>query len=419
MTDPTTGPSSPLNDAVIIGGGLVGASLALALGQAGLRVVVIEAHPLDTEAQPSFDDRALALAWGSRLIFEALEVWPDIATEAEPIRRIHVSDRGRFGATRMSAEEEGVQALGYVVVARAVGRALMARLSALESVSYRSPARFRDLRIDVDRVTVRVEGVDGSEELAAQLLIAADGARSPVREALGIGERVRDYGQTAVTTNVLTAAPQTGLAFERFAESGPVAMLPMREGRYGVVWTVEASRQQEVMGLADEAFAAALQRHFGYRLGRILRVGRRSAYPLVQVLAEEQVGPRAVIIGNAAHALHPVAAQGFNLSLRDVATLAELIVDAVGEGADPGEAAVLERYLARRRNDHRAVTGFSDLLVALFSNRLPGLAQLRGLGLVAVDLVGPLRHGLARRAMGLGRPAARLARGLADRSAAR
>lgn len=411
--------SSASFDVAIVGGGLVGASLALALGQAGVRVAVIEAHPLDTGAQPSFDDRALALAWGSRLIFEALGVWSEIRTEAEPIGRIHVSDRGHFGATRMSAEEEGVEALGYVVVARAIGRALMSRLAGLESVSYRAPARFRQLRIDADRVTIQVEGAQGQEELDAGLLIAADGARSPVREALGIGERLRDYGQTAITTNVLVSAPQAGLAFERFAASGPVAMLPMREGRYGVVWTVESSRQEEVMGLSDDAFAAALQWHFGNRLGRFLRVGRRSAYPLVQVLAEEQTGTRAVVIGNAAHALHPVAGQGFNLSLRDVATLAELIVAAVGEGSDPGEADLLERYEARRRSDHRAVTGFSDLLVALFSNRLPGLSQLRGLGLVAIDLVGPLRHGLARRAMGLGRSPLRLARGITDRPAAR
>jgi 2-octaprenyl-6-methoxyphenol hydroxylase len=407
------------HDVVIVGGGLVGASLALALGQSGVRVAIVEAHRLDAEAQPSFDDRALALAWGSRLIFEALGLWADIAPEAEPIRRIHVSDRGHFGATRMAAEEEGVEALGYVVVARAIGQALMARLEKLANIDYLAPASFETLEIEADRVVLHARGESVPHAISASLLVAADGARSPVREALGIAERVRDYGQTAITTNVTTSAPRPGLAFERFAASGPVAMLPMREGRYGVVWTVDIDRQEEVMVLDDDAFAEALQGHFGYRLGRLLRVGRRSAYPLVQVLAEEQVRPRAVVIGNAAHALHPVAGQGFNLSLRDVAALAELIIDAVARADDPGAQPMLERYQARRRGDHRAVTLFGDLLVGLFSNRVPGLAQLRGLGLVGMDLIDPLRHALARRAMGLGRPAMRLARGVARRPRSR
>jgi 2-octaprenyl-6-methoxyphenol hydroxylase len=406
-------------DVVIVGGGLVGASLALALGRGGVRVAIVEAHAVDAEAQPSFDDRALALAWGSRLIFDALGLWEEIAPEAEPIRRIHVSDRGHFGATRMAAEEEGVEALGYVVVARAIGQALMRRIETQEAVDYLAPASFEALQTQAQGVTLHARTGTDRLALSARLLVAADGARSPVREALGIAERVRDYGQTAVTTNVQTSAPRPGLAFERFAASGPVAMLPMREGRYGVVWTVDLDRQDEVMALDDAGFAEALQAHFGYRLGRIERVGRRSAYPLVQVLAEEQVRPRAVVIGNAAHALHPVAGQGFNLSLRDVAALAELIIEAVDHDDDPGAEPMLERYLERRRGDHRAVTIFGDLLVGLFSNRVPGLAQLRGLGLVGLDLIDPLRHALARRAMGLGRPAMRLARGLSRRPAAR
>lgn len=398
-------------DIAIVGGGMVGASLACAVAGLGWRVAVIEAHCIDAADQPSFDDRGIALAEGSRRILQSMGVWPALKAHAEPIRRIHVSDRGHFGATRLQASEEGVTALGYVVESRVMGQVLHDLLQELENVDYLCPWRLQDLDCHDQGHQLTLENDETRRRLNARLVVAADGSRSRVRQLLGIPAGGRDYGQTAIITNAVTARPHQGTAYERFTDTGPLAFLPLTRQRSSVVWTVRTEQAEALMTLPDAAFTARLQARFGYRLGRIVRIGRRETYPLRLLQAERLTAPRAVLIGNAAHSLHPVAGQGYNLCLRDVALLAEQL-QAVRE-RDPGDPQMLAAYAASRQADYRDVIRMTDGLVELFSNDAPLLGHARAAALVLLDLLPPGRHWLARQSMGLrARPASRLGMGL-------
>ncbi len=395
-------------DVLIAGGGMVGASLALALGGRGLRLGVVEPQPFDAAIQPSYDDRAIALGYGSRRILEAIGVWPRLAGVAEPILRIHVSNRGHFGLTRLDHGEEAVDALGYVVTGRELGAALLPALDEAEGVRLLCPARIRGLRVGPDWVDLD----DGAGPLRTRLLVAADGGRSQIRELLGIAVREWTYGHHALIANLTPERSHGGTAFERFTDTGPLAMLPMSEGRCALVWTLGDQDVESVMALDDATFLAQVQERFGYRLGRLRQVGRRSAYPLRQVYAREQVRPRVALIGNAAHTVHPVAGQGFNLGIRDVAALAEVIAGALVRGEDIGDLGVLDRYTAWRRSDHRRVLLATDVLARLFINPLRSVAVLRNLGMLGIDLIPAAKHLLARQAMGLSGRLPRLARGI-------
>lgn len=397
-------------DIAIAGGGMAGLSLAAALGPLPLSVVVIEPVAPGAEAQPSFDSRTTALSAGSRRVLAGIGVWAGIAADATPIRRIHVSEQGAFGFARLTAEEQGVAALGYTIENRLLGRALRARCAALRRLGF---------------VAAGVRGVapaDGGLRLAtdagdvvARLVVAADGAQSEVRRALGIECASSDYRQHAVIAHVDTERFHDYTAYERFTPEGPIAVLPIGEGRSAVVWTLPPERARHALGMDDAAFIAELQRAFGMRLGRITRVGRRQSYPLALTRSGALTAPRAVVLGNAAQGLHPVAGQGFNLALRDVAALAELLAEAVaaqGDGADPGAAGLLERYAEWRRPDREAVIRFTDALVRGFGTPLPPIAALRRLGLLAFDLLRPVKRAFARRTMGLAGRQPRLVRGL-------
>lgn len=400
------------NTVTIVGGGLVGASLACALATAGVRVGVIEAFPPEAEAQPSFDDRQIALAPATQRIFEALELWPAIAVEATPIREIHVSDRGGFGITRMSAAEEGLEALGHILPSRRLGAVLFQRLRSLPEVTLYCPAEARDVTVDEATATVRIESGAEMRSLSAHLLAVCDGARSRIRERLGIRLRERSYRQVAVIANVTPERNPGGRAYERFLPGGPLGVLPAGGGRCAVIWTVPADEADAVLELNEQEFLARLQEQFGYRLGRFLAAGKRSAYPLAALAAERCAAPRALIIGNAAHTLHPVAGQGFNLAMRDVAVLAELVADALAAGGDPGEPWLLARYQRLRRVDYQRTLAFTDGIVRIFSNRLPGLTLARNLGLLLLELFPGSRQALMRQAMGRSGWLPRLARGL-------
>jgi 2-octaprenyl-6-methoxyphenol hydroxylase len=401
-------------DILIVGGGMVGASLAAALTPLALRIAVVEAWPPASRAQPSYDDRSTAVAQGSRRIFDAMGCWRALAGDATPIERIHVSDRGRFGFTRIVAKEVGAEALGYVVENRLMGQALWQRLRAADSVDLLCPARVTGLDVQPDRVLVDVErdGADGIT-LRTALVVAADGARSPIRAQLGIGTWSHDYEQTALIANVTSCAPHRNEAFERFTDDGPLAMLPLSEGRCSLVWTLPPDAASRIAALSEADFLAALQSAFGYRLGRLTRVGQRNSYPLRLVRANRQFVGRVLLIGNAAHSLHPVAGQGFNLGLRDVASLADVLADAVAAGDDPGSPAVLERYRAWREEDHERVVSFTDSLVRLFTNPLGAVKAARGLGLLGLDLLPGAKMRFARQSMGLSGRLPRLARGIA------
>ncbi len=391
---------------------MVGASLALALAATARRVLLIEAHVPDSNAQPSFDDRTTALGNGSRRVLETLGVWPHLAAHAAQVTEIRVSDAGHAGAARLQAAEQGLEALGYVVPNRQLGLALWQQLAARPSIAIRNPARLSELRLDADlaRLTINAARAGGgvSESIEARVVVAADGAQSLVRAAAGIGAEVEDYEQVAVVVHVATDMAATGIAFERFTATGPLAVLPLTDGRYTVVWTLAPDRARDMCALDAAAFSAALQQDFGWRIGRIVRVGARAAYPLRLSRAERMTGTRTVLVGNAAQALHPVAGQGFNLGLRDAALLAEILAAA----PDPGTPAVLECYERRREADRRGMIGFTDGLVRLFGSDRPALAVARNLGLALFDLAPGAKRAMSRLSWGFGGDTPRLLRGL-------
>jgi len=393
-------------DVAIAGGGMVGLSLAAALAKLPLEVVVIEPVTAEADEQPSFDSRTTALSTGSRRVLEGIDAWTAIAGQATPIRRIHVSERGVFGTATLTAAEQGVASLGYTIENRLLGKALREGVAAFPRLRIRH-ARVVELQPGGDAVRL---STDAGEIHEARLVVAADGAQSAVRAALGIEAGVSDYGQHAIVAHVDTARFHDYTAYERFTPDGPLAVLPIVEGRSAVVWTLAPESARRVLALDDRAFLVGLQEAFGLRLGRFTRVGRRQSYPLALTRAERLTAPRAAILGNAAQALHPVAGQGFNLALRDVAMLAELIAGA--EGGDPGAAPLLERYAAWRAPDRDAVIRFTDSLVRGFGLPLAPIRHVRGGALLAFDLLRPVKHEFARRTMGLAGRQPRLVRGL-------
>jgi 2-octaprenyl-6-methoxyphenol hydroxylase len=409
---PANAPPGTPYDVAIVGGGLIGGSLACALRRSGLKVALIEAAAPEAEAHPSYDERAIALSWGSRVILEAMGLWGAMGPDAAPIERIHISDRGRFGFSRLDRSELGVPALGYVAAARAMGAAIREGLKAPGAPDLLCPARVLGQRIETDRVEIRVSTPEGERALEARLLVAADGGDSAMRAGLGIECEEHPYGHDAIVATLTPERPAPGVAFERFTETGPLAMLPMTQGRYSMVWTCHESETAEILTLADSAFLGRLQERFGWRLGRLALPSTRRAYPLKLALARDSVRPRAVLIGNAAHTLHPVGGQGFNLGLRDVAALAEVLVDAAGRGEDPGAPETLAAYKAWRARDQEAMARITDGLARFFVNPWAPLRMARDLGLIGLDLVPPARRLLARRFMGLGGRLPRLARGL-------
>jgi 2-octaprenyl-6-methoxyphenol hydroxylase len=391
-------------DVAIAGGGMVGLSLAAALAELPLDVVVIEPVAPESAEQPSFDSRTTALSSGSRRVLEGIGAWPSLASRATPIRRIHVSERGVFGTATLEAGEQGLAALGYTIENRLLGQALRERVAAFPRIRL-CPARVADVEPGADSVRLTT---DASEAIEARLLVAADGAQSAVRSALGIGASVADYGQHAVIAHVDTTKFHEFTAYERFTESGPLAILPIVEGRSAIVWTLAPEAAHRAVALPDAEFLGELQQAFGLRLGRFTRVGRRQAYALALTQAERLTAPRAAVLGNAAQSLHPVAGQGFNLALRDVAMLAELLA----EGGDSGTPALLTRYAEWRAPDREAVVRFTDSLVRGFGLPLGPLRRARGQGLVLFDLLRPVKREFARRTMGLAGRQPRLVRGL-------
>lgn len=400
-------------DIVIVGGGLVGLSLACALGGSGLRIAVVEPKAFPPAAGPSYDDRTLALAYGSRRIFASMGLWGAVeARGACAIKRIHISDRGRFGITRLDAADASIAALGYVVEMPVLGAVLQEAVHQLDSVSLLCPATVNAIVLDREPATVLIERDGKSRTVSARLIVGADGGRSRVREAAGIGARVVDYDQTAVVTTVTPELAHNHVAYERFTASGPLALLPMRENRCAVVWSAHRSQVDTILGWDDQQFLQHLQERFGDRLGRFIKVGRRQGYPLSLTQVEQHVRARMVLIGNAAHTVHPVAGQGFNLGLRDVAVLSQVLVDATRAGEDIGDMQLLARYMRQRRRDTQAVTTFTDGLIRIFSSSFAPLALVRNLGLVVTDLLPPVKRALIRRTSGMSRRLPRLARGL-------
>ena len=402
-------------DIVIAGGGMIGTSLALALAPLGLSIAVVEAVARKEPGQPSFDDRSTALSRSTQRMFEAMGLWPDIVAASTPIRAIHVSDQGRFGFSHIDAAEQGVEALGHVVINRVLGSVLQDALSHIDGVDVICPARIVGLELGPDRAAATVANADGeTRALSCDLLVAADGANSAVRAMMGITAQKSDYGQRAVIGNLLPEKDIDFTAYERFTQQGPLAILPVADGRAGFVWTVAEDDADRIMALDDDTFLAELQQQFGYRLGTFSRVGKRASYPLVLSKAIRLTATRSVLIGNSAHGLHPVSAQGFNLGMRDVAAIVDCIADgrSADKAFDPGNAAVLEQYASWRKSDQKKLVRFTDSLVKLFGSDRRPLRALRNIGMLGFDLVPGVRSLFAKHTMGLAGRLPRLSRGV-------
>jgi 2-octaprenyl-6-methoxyphenol hydroxylase len=402
-------------DIAIVGGGLAGASLAVALRDLPLSIALIEAHAPDSAAQPSFDERTTALGNASRRVFEALGLWSRLVPDAAAIQSIHVSDAGRYGFARLDAREFGQQALGYVVPNRVLGRELWRSLAGAPRITPFMPARLQSLRVEADGARLAVQREGGTIELGARLVVAADGAQSLVRQVAGLGASVDEYGQVAVVAALRTDQRNDGVAYERFTAAGPMALLPIRtaagESWRTLVWAAPPEDADRLMDLPADVFLQQWQQAFGWRAGRALQLGVRGRYPLALTRSSGTVAPRIVLLGNAAQSLHPVAGQGFNLALRDVATLAEML--AVAQDADIGAAEWLSAFASGRAADRDGVIGFTDTLVRVFGSRHPAVSAARDAGLLLFDMLPPAKRALSRVSLGFGKRSPRLTRGLA------
>ncbi len=400
-----------MQDIAIIGGGLVGLCAALAMRHPQRQVTVIEAGNLEQAPSDGLNSRSIALSTSSVQIFRALGVWSRIEAKAAPIRHIHVSSRGRWGSTRLNARDYHLDALGYVIENSVLSRCLLEAVTDCDNIELHQNAGFESIRQEAT-VNVDYRCDEQTPTVEARLALIADGAQSRARAALGIGHQTVDYGQSVVISNVEVSRPKHDTAYERFTPEGPLAMLPLGDRRYACVWTLSPQKAALACAQDDVEFGAALQDYFGFRLGLIERVGKRFSMPILRTRADALQCGRCLLIGNAANALHPVAGQSFNLSLRDIACLYELLnEESLAELNDAAIAALAKQYEAQRVSEQNQVIRYGDGLVTLFSNQLPLFDHLRAAGLGLLDLVPALKAQAAFSGMGMTFGGNRLLRG--------
>lgn len=395
---------------IIVGGGMVGLSLALMLAKQNIAVKLLEAIQYpdydDENLAPyhsSFDARNTALSRRSVQIYQKLQLWDALQQHATPILQVHITEEGSFGKARLVASQEKVESFGQVIENAWLGRVLLTQVRQHELIELIDGVKVTSLKQDQDFVYLNAEREHEQLELQVKLVIAADGRDSFCRQALGVGADVRDYDQVAIVTTVQTSKPHEQVGFERFSALGPLALLPLPgESRRSVVWPVKKGTEDEWLGEHnDQHFLDALQKTYGDRAGTFEKTGRRFSYPLSQVLAHKQAVGRVVLMGNAAHTIHPVAGQGFNLCLRDADVLVRHLLQQLSESDDIGEPENLLAYEQARLKDQQRVIKFCDSVVRGFSNQNPVLKLLRNTGLVAFDVIPGIKPLVANYAMGL------------------
>jgi 2-octaprenyl-6-methoxyphenol hydroxylase len=387
-------------DILIVGGGLAGNCLALALKDSGLRIAIIEASTREQLHHSPAGDRALALSAGTIKNLQALNAWKGVETVATAIKDIHISDQGHFGKARLSAKKMAVNALGYVISARDI-EDNVAKLVGQAGIEQFCPARVVGIMPGLESVNISLKQKGQSINLSARLLVGADGGQSSVRSLLEIPQQVTDYGQTAIVTTVKTSLPHKNVAFERFTKSGPLAILPTKNEECSVVWTRTHEQADDLITTNEQDFVDQLQRCFGYHLGQLTLTAPRRAFPLTLIRAETMLSGRTVIIGNAVHQLHPVAGQGFNLGIRDVMQLAEMLIAQVQKNNDVGEPGFLKQYEHARQKDHDQTIGFTDNVVKIFSTDWFPVAAARSISLAVMDHIPIAKSILSKHAMGL------------------
>jgi len=397
-------------EVIIVGGGMVGLSLALMLAKANIAVKLLEAiqYPNYDDANlapyhSSFDARNSALSRRSVQIYQELGLWEALQEHAVPILEVHITEQGSFGKARLQAEQEKVESFGQVIENAWLGRVLLTQVRAEPLIELIDGVKVTSLNQDADLAYLEAQRGDELLQLQSKLVIAADGRDSFCRKALGIGVDEHDYDQVAIVTTVQTSKPHNHVGFERFSPLGPLALLPLPgEYRRSVVWPVKNGTEHEWLGEDnDQHFLDALQQTYGDRAGKFQKTGRRFSFPLSQVLAEKQAVGRVVLMGNAAHTIHPVAGQGFNLCMRDAYVLVRYLKEQLAQQADLGDAAMLQDYEKSRLTDQQRVIKFCDSVVRGFSNQNPVLKLLRNTGLIAFDTIPGIKPLVANYAMGL------------------
>ena len=390
-------------DIAIVGAGMVGATLAHAVSQIQhpdgrqLSIALIDANPPTTSNHPGFDARVIALSYGSQQILTQFKLWHKIAPTATAIKHIHVSDRGHWGITRLDHSEYNLPALGQVIELQTAGHIFQQGLAEINNINWYCPNQLVSLDRQVDHTELTL---DDGQQIRCKLLVGADGNNSMVRQLTNVPIEVTDFEQTAIIANVTTSKLHEGKAYERFTDTGPLALLPMTDQRSSLVWSVRSDEVNAIMALSDEAFLSRLQQRFGYRLGKFTKTGQRFSYPLLLTEALEPTQHRSVVVGNAAHALHPIAGQGYNLGLRDVAVLHYQIEQAFLNDQDVGNQAVTKGYWHKRKGDHQKTIWMTTSLATLFANNYAPLVVGRNLALHTMGYKPEYKRALARQALG-------------------
>lgn len=393
-------------DILIVGGGLSGASLALALKNTGLQIIVVEAMPASNLQSNQFDSRSLALSKASQTIFESLDVWTELENFSTPITNIHVSKNKTFGRTFLKSEDFDLDAFGYVCELSQINQVLQKRLQTLDNFQHLCPARLKNIVLDQAKgVTTTVEVNAELINVQPKIVVAADGTRSFIREQLKLCTQKTEYNQTAIVANIGLRRAHQGIAYERFTDDGLIAMLPMSQQRASLVWACEPEHAEKLLSLSEQAFLKTLQENFGYRLGALEKLGKRSSFPLSLEVMSHVSHQQVIFVGNASQTLHPVAGQGFNLGLRDVAMLADSVL------AFPLDdwQAICKRYQSTREADRNRMIFSTDQLVKWFGVSGLVFRKLQSVALLAADIIPPIKSSLAYHAMGFSNINSRLA----------
>ncbi|ALG68000.1 2-octaprenyl-6-methoxyphenyl hydroxylase [Beggiatoa leptomitoformis] len=402
-----------LYDLVIIGGGLVGTSLACALRHTPLKIALVEANEwITTSGKSHYDDRVLALTHTSQRILQGLQVWQTIAPAITPIQQIHVSEQGGFGMTRLNAKTAQLPALGYTIRAKQLSQALQQAVSQTSQTVF-APAQVTQVCFNEQYIELQLQHQAQTQLLQTRLLVIAEGGQSKIRDYVGIEAHESAYGQTAITCNVTLSQAHHHIAYERFTPTGPLALLPLENRDCSLIWTVSSDDTVRALALNDADFLQVIQQAFGWRAGQFIHTGQRVAYPLRLVRTESSDYPRLTVIGNAAHTLHPIAGQGFNLGLRDVASLAQAIIETLQAGnVDIGDITTLDCYQQYQQPDQNRVTTLTNQMVKVFSNDFFPLQVARNLGILTVDAIPLLKQIVIQQMTGLNGHPSRLLMGM-------
>lgn len=386
-------------DLLIVGAGVVGTSLGYALRDSGLTIGLLEASALNPDSPPT-DRRNLGLALGSVQWLQRLGIWPQLATLATPIHCVHVSEAGQFGQTRFTAEALQLPALGFVVSYSTLAQTLQTAVTTLPTLTFLRPATLTQLQPQADGIQVTYREGDIEQQCHTRLLVAADGGGSTLRQLAHIHEQITDYQQNAIVANLSTEWPHHHTAYERFTADGSLALLPLPDQRCNLVWVMPQATADSALKWPESLFLERLQQQFGYRLGTLSRLGQRQSFPLQQIRPTALTKPRMVLLGNAAHTLHPIAAQGLNLGLRDVAVLANLLQSQT-RNSDPGDPELLKAYCQQRQPDQQRTMRLTHGLVRLFGSSSPPIKRARRSGLLLLDHLPWGKNALAHQMMGL------------------